>query len=184
MVSSLETEKLIDLFAEVNKLKTTRRAGWLRNGIPEQEAESVAEHTFRTAVIAMVFGDILKLDTEKLIKMALLHDLAEIKIGDITPYDNIPLEEKLANEEKVLRELFQNLPIEKEYIKLWLEYAQQRSSEAVILRNIDKLEMALQAKEYQNTYPKLDFNEFLEDAEKKIDDEEIKKILKEIFAKY
>ena len=151
-------EKLIELFRNLGKLKTTKRAGWARVGVAKPE--SVADHTFRTAFMVMVLGDILKLDTEKLVRMALIHDLPEALVGDITPYDNLTIEEKRKKEVEAIKELLKDVPHGNEYVELWLEYDQQKSAEAKVLKNFDKLEMALQASEYKLVHPDKDLSEF------------------------
>ncbi|WP_455393209.1 HD domain-containing protein [[Eubacterium] cellulosolvens] len=160
----MENEELLELFQKVGQLKNIKRSGWLRVGI--SNPESVADHSFRTAFIGMLLGDSLKLNTEKVMKLALLHDIPETVIGDITPYDQLSLAEKRANETKAMQELFKNAPDQTEYLVLWDEYNQGSSPEARFVKNIDKLEMALQAAEYHELYPELDLNEFLKDAEK------------------
>lgn len=165
---------LLELFHNVGQLKTLKRAGWNRVGIPEPE--SVADHVFRTAFIAMFLGDLLKLDTEKLIKMAMVHDLPEIITGDITPYDDLTVVEKRNKEVEAIKELLKEISNGNEYIDLWLEYDEQRSTEAKILKNIDKLEMAFQAIEYKNQYPNKNLTEFFEDVEKQINIDEVRKL--------
>jgi 5'-deoxynucleotidase YfbR-like HD superfamily hydrolase len=163
----MSASELLRLFQEVNKLKTTARAGWLRCGV--DHPESVADHSFRTAIISMIISDNLQLDTKKVLKMALLHDLAEAVVGDITPYDNLPVEEKLKKEEIAVYGLLREVPNRDRYLELWQDYASGQSAEAKLVKNVDKLEMALQAYEYQKAHPELDLAEFLEDAEDCID---------------
>jgi putative hydrolase of HD superfamily len=101
--------------------------------------------------MSMVFSDIQNLNTEKIIKMALLHDLAESITGDITP-DKITKQEKNKIETDAIKNILQNLPddISQIYFKIWNEYQKNCTSEAILLHEIDKLEMAFQAKSYQN----------------------------------
>ncbi len=176
----MDQDKLLELFHSSGKLKTTARAGWLRAGVPEIDAESVAEHTFRTAFIAMILGDLLKLDTGKILKLALLHDLAEAVIGDITPHDDITVQEKLKNEENAIKDMFKGMSKGDEYIALWQEYSLQRTEEAKLVRCIDKFEMALQASEYQTTFPDKDFNEFFADVEMQMTFNEVQTLFEAI----
>ncbi|MEM5772607.1 MAG: HD domain-containing protein [Candidatus Aenigmatarchaeota archaeon] len=74
-------EELIEFFKTIGKLKKIERTGWVTN-VGIENPESVAEHSFRSAVLCMIFSDIKKLDTEKMVRMALIHDLAEALIGD------------------------------------------------------------------------------------------------------
>ena len=172
------SEILLKLFHQVGGLKNLSRAGWFRCGIAKPE--SVAEHTFRTSFIAMLMADYLKLDTEKILKMTLLHDLAEVVVGDITPYDNETAAAKIKKEEIAIYGLLREIPERDTYISIWQDFAYQESTEAKLVRNIDKLEMALQAFEYQKEKPGLDLKEFFIDAEKYIDDPEVQKIFKEL----
>ncbi len=165
------------LFYKIGELKKIKRSGWVRCNIPDPE--SVADHTFRTAFIAMMLGDILKVDALKLMKMALIHDLGEVVVGDITPYDGIEREEKRRKEEEGLRQLLWDLPNGNEYMDLWKEYEDQKSDEAMILKNIDKLEMAVQAMEYQEVFPDEDLSEFILEAERGINIPEIRDLFGE-----
>lgn len=76
-------EGLIDFLSIVGRLKRLPRTGWVEAGI--KEPESVADHSFRTAVLAMIPADLEGLDSDKVMRMALLHDLAEVETGDLTP---------------------------------------------------------------------------------------------------
>ncbi|MGE4650712.1 MAG: HD domain-containing protein, partial [Myxococcota bacterium] len=74
-------------FQKVLELKNVPRQGW-KEKLEIINPESVAEHSYSTATISMVLSDLKGLNTEKIIKMALLHDLAESIIGDIIPCCN------------------------------------------------------------------------------------------------
>lgn len=100
-------EELIKFFDEANQLKKIKRAGWVVDKV--ENPETVAEHTFGTALMCMFLGRGRKLDMEKVMKMAIIHDLAEAKIGDIITYHGyekaFPKEEKLKNEEIAFHEM-------------------------------------------------------------------------------
>jgi len=150
-------EEIAKFLKEAYKLKEIKRKGWIRIGI--DEAESVASHSYMVALIAMLIGDKLNLNVEKLIKMALLHDIGEAIIGDITPYE-MSKEEKLKKEKEAVRELCSMLG--NEYYEIWLEFAYRKSNEAKLLQEIDKIDMILQAKEYGKKYGMEKLKEFLE----------------------
>jgi 5'-deoxynucleotidase YfbR-like HD superfamily hydrolase len=173
-----DSKHLLTLFHRAGELKRTRRAGWVRCGVPN--AESVADHTFRTAFIAMILGDTMGLDTDKLIQMALIHDLAELATGDITPHDRPSPWEKQAMENAAFNLILKDLPGRDKYLCLWEEYLDQGSIEAKILAGIDKLEMAIQACEYSKIHPHLNLTEFISVAEKVIENPEIKVLLDEL----
>jgi 5'-deoxynucleotidase YfbR-like HD superfamily hydrolase len=170
--------ELISLFHEVGKLKRITRAGWIRVGVPSPE--SVADHSFRCAFFAMIFGDMLDVDAEKLLKMGLIHDLAEIMVGDITPHEGISEDEKKQRENEAFNKIFQGAPNSEFYLNLWTEYQNQETKEAIMIKNLDKLEMAFQAVEYQEEFPELDLAEFIKEAETQIDLPEVHKLLNDL----
>ena len=98
-------DKIIKFFSEIGKLKLIPRRGWVIRDV--KNPESIAEHTFRVAIMAWVLADRKnsKLNLEKLIKMALIHDLCEVYSGDITPYDSI-----LPKDKKKRQELLKTWP--------------------------------------------------------------------------
>jgi putative hydrolase of HD superfamily len=135
-------------FHSVLELKSIKRAGWASK-VQVEDAESVADHTFSMATMAMLLSDMLGFDTHKVIKMVLMHDLAESIVGDYMPGD-VVAQQKLAKEKKAMKSILSGLPkeIRDEYEKIWLEYLHNRTEIARFVHRIDKLEMALQANQY------------------------------------
>jgi putative hydrolase of HD superfamily len=135
-------------FHSILQLKSVKRAGWISK-VEVKNAESVADHTFSMCAMAMLLSDMLKIDTQKAMKMAILHDLAESIVGDYMPGD-ITAEQKMAKEKKAMKSILAGLPeaIKADYEKIWLEYLQNQTSIAKFIHRIDKLEMALQANQY------------------------------------
>lgn len=84
-------------------------------------------------------------------KIALAHDLAEAIVGDITPHDGVSADEKHTRERKVMTEIRDELGDEagQELFELWHEYEQGKTPEAVVVKQFDKLEMLIQADEYE-----------------------------------
>ena len=169
---------LEDFLKTAIKLKTVPRQGWI-NKLGLKDPESVADHCYSMAVMAMLFSDLKKLDTEKIIKMTLLHDLAEAITGDLTP-DDAAKSKKEKMENHAMKKILANLPkhIKAEYEKLWMEYQQSSTKEAHLLHQIDKLEMALQAEHYKKIGHTKQLEPFFDSAKKEITDPELKKILK------
>eukprot|EP00597_Dinobryon_sp_UTEXLB2267_P005534 CAMPEP_0170077268 /NCGR_PEP_ID=MMETSP0019_2-20121128/14119_1 /TAXON_ID=98059 /ORGANISM="Dinobryon sp., Strain UTEXLB2267" /LENGTH=151 /DNA_ID=CAMNT_0010289495 /DNA_START=251 /DNA_END=706 /DNA_ORIENTATION=+ len=100
---------------------------------------------------------------DKLMKICMVHDLAESIVGDITPYDGITKEEKRKLEEDAMKKILQDIgneEISNEIMTLWLEYEQGVSIEADLARQLDKLEMILQANEYEILHPEKDLSRF------------------------
>uniref|UniRef100_A0ABI7XGV5 HD domain containing 2 n=1 Tax=Felis catus TaxID=9685 RepID=A0ABI7XGV5_FELCA len=72
------------------------RTGWVYRNV--QSPESVSDHMYRMAIMALVTKD-EHLNKDRCIRLALVHDMAECIVGDIAPADNIPKEEKHRREE-------------------------------------------------------------------------------------
>jgi putative hydrolases of HD superfamily len=135
-------------FHSILHLKSVRRAGWVSK-VKVEDAESVADHTFSMATMAMLLSDMLGFNTHRVIKMVLIHDLAESIVGDYMPGD-ASARQKLVKEKKAMKYILSTLPkeIREEYEKIWLEYLHNRTEIARFVHRIDKLEMALQAYQY------------------------------------
>ena len=137
-------------FQKVLELKNVPRRGW-KEKLEIINPESVADHSYSTTIMSMILSDLEGLNTEKIIRMALLHDLAESVTGDIIP-DDMTKHEKINKENLAMKQILKNLPsnIAKPYFEIWNEYQKKSTHEAILLHDIDKLEMAFQAKFYQN----------------------------------
>lgn len=153
--------------SQIGCLKELARSGWLREGI--LQPESVADHSFRTALLALAFGSELGVNLEKLIKMLLVHDLGESdpRVGDITPFDGISPEEKHNLESAAMERLCSGLPNGAEMLALWRDYEAGQSPEARIAKQLDAFEMALQAFEYERKHG-VDLGSFREQARKRL----------------
>ncbi len=179
-MSYLELNKnmLSDFFNIVSELKKVPRKGWKEKvGIPNPE--SVADHSYNTAIMAMIFSDSKKIDTEKIIKMALLHDMAESITGDFMP-NEISKENKRIVENQVVMEILSTLPpnLLDMYRQLWDEYLESSSQESMLLHEIDKLEMAIQAAKYSGEgFSKEKLQEFIDSARREIKTKELLEIL-------
>lgn len=138
-------------FFELSHLKQLFRQGWLRRGIPNQRCESVAEHSFSVAVLALWLGQAYypHLDLDRVLRMALLHDIGEVYAGDIIPSDQISEAVKHQMERSSLENVLGKLPASQEYLDLWLEFERGESPEARFVHQVDRLEMGLQARVYQ-----------------------------------
>ena len=136
-----------ETFIEILGLKDLDRAGWLRSGLTN--VESVAAHSWGVAFLAFHLCP-EELDRQRLMEMAICHDVAEIKVGDITPYDGISSEDKVAMETEAMLAISSKLPRGVEMLALYMEYEAGITPEARFLKLCDKLDMALQSYEYQN----------------------------------
>jgi putative hydrolase of HD superfamily len=143
---------------------------------------SPADHSYSMAIMSMVISDLEKYDSEKILKMVLLHDLSESYIGDYTP-EQISKEKKNKLENDAFNEIIKKLPgsIQIPYQKIWQEYQKNNSPEANIVHQIDKLEMVLQAKIYQKEgQSKEKLESFFESAKNKITDPKLKELFTKI----
>ena len=159
------------------KLKREVRKGWIvKAGI--KQPESVADHSFVTALIAMVVGDNSELDTEKMIRMALLHDLAESIIGDLIPGEN-PSKKELENQaiESLMSELSGEM--RSLYEALWNEFITNKSDEAIMVHQIDKFEMGIQAAQYLSLGRNEILQRFMQTAEDALDDHQLLNLWKQ-----
>lgn len=167
-----------ELWQTLYKLKALPRTGWVDRGIPANEAESVADHSFFTMLIAWVVAhNDENLDANKVLQLALIHDTAEAIAGDIPPYDPEEIPEnpeakraffavrrnrtpqnrarKEAVEAAASEELMAMLPapILPLWQELWHEYEHQSSPEARLVKQVDRLEVFIQSRLYAEQYP-------------------------------
>jgi len=172
---------LLDFFQKVLALKNIPRQGW-KDKLQIDNVESVAEHTYSTAIMSMIYSDLHEFDTEKIIKMALLHDLAESITGDLTP-DKIPKKSKCEKENLAMKQILSNIPnkISKSYYKIWDEYQRASSEEAKLVHEIDKLEMVFQAKYYYDKgYSKEKLRSFFQTANIEIKSKYLREMLSKL----
>jgi putative hydrolase of HD superfamily len=154
-ITTIQADSLpvfVQAYFEFNHLKQLYRQGWLRRGVPPERCESVAEHSFGVAVLALWLAESYapELDIGKVIRMALLHDFGEIYAGDIIPSDPVTTEQKAQIEVESITQVLGKLPLGESYVKLWQEFEAGASPEAQFVRQIDRLEMGLQAAVYRS----------------------------------
>ena len=159
----------------------------------------MADHSFRVALFALVASSSSSqassspsssppFDAARAVKIALVHDLAEAIVGDIAPGDNGPKEEKARREAEAMAEMRRMLEggggsggsgsssspvtIGAEVEALFEEYEKGETPEAQLVKDCDKLEMLLQAVEYEKEEspetPNLDLSEFFEGVRGKL----------------
>lgn len=170
----------LEFFNTSANLKNISRQGWI-DKLSITNPESVADHTFSMAIIGMVLSDSESQNTEKILKMILLHDLAESVTGDFTP-EQKSKDEKIILENRVMKNILSDLPktLQTQYLKIWEEYVQNKSKEANLVHQIDKFEMALQAKIYQKQISPEKTEIFFESAKKGISDSNLLKFLEQL----
>ncbi len=165
-----QSNELLAFLTELMRLKSVPRIGWLLRGV--RDVESVAAHTYGVAVIAMLLADLAraagrKVDPERVLRMALLHDLTEARTGDLPSTIKKYFGKKNVAEadDRIADEIFAQLgPLAEEYRALWREYEHRQCLESKLVKAADKLDLLLQSLEYERGGAK-SLDEFWETAE-------------------
>jgi len=156
---------ILHLAFQVGISKKLKRTGWVKRKV--KNPESVAEHTFRVIVLCMALAPSLKVDQQKLVKMAIIHDLGETSTGDIVveSWKKIFLD-KRKKKEKIEKEAIRNIlyGYGEDYSNLFQEMIQRKTEEAKTFWDIDLLERTIQAYEYEKEQG-IDMTEFFASAE-------------------
>lgn len=140
----------LTFYMQAAKLKKVLRSGWLRWEIDSERVESIAEHIYGTMMLAIAIHSEFRndIDIDKVIKMLAIHEMEEIRIGDITPFDNVTDEEKREMGKVAVKELCDNIGLGANYIEVIEEFENQITPESKFARMVDKLEADLQSKVY------------------------------------
>ena len=193
MTDTESTHASLLLWATLYRLKSLPRTGWVDRGIPATSAESVADHSYFTMLIAWVVaqGD-ASLDANRVLQLALIHDVAEAIAGDIPPYDpnDVPAdaqerwaffsvqrtrtpenrERKDAIEAAATAEIMAMLPAATQatWQERWEEYGAQQTPEAQLVKQVDRLEAFIQSRLYASQFPEVPVDGFADMARKAI----------------
>ncbi|MEM6930585.1 MAG: HD domain-containing protein [Myxococcota bacterium] len=158
----------VEQLLEAVRLKALDRTGWVRRGIAGPE--SVAAHSWGVAwlVLALLPED---LDRQRALTYAVLHDLPEVRVGDLTPHDPMPRSEKVRREREAMQGLTGSSPRGRSLAALWDAYEALDDDEARFVRQLDRLDMALQAVAYAEAQPthREALVEFVESAAKVVE---------------
>ncbi len=154
-----------DELKEILGLKNVLRAGWVRAGI--QSPESVAAHSWGMSMLALKLAP-KELDLARVLSLCIVHDIPEVRVGDLTPHDDTS-----TKAEDELNAMTEMAP---EWVGLFEEYERGKTPEAKFVKQLDKLDMALQAEIYQSEFD-IPLNEFIESARLRIGDEVLKNLL-------
>ncbi len=139
---------VVNFLAEMGLLKRTKRSGWSVLGI--ENAESVADHSFRCVAIGFFLARMEQARAYKVLLMTLFNDVHEARITDLHKMAARYFDIQKA-EDKSFAEQVSSLPVDikKELLENRREYRRQRTPESIIARDADILECLIQAKEYQ-----------------------------------
>jgi len=140
---SAENDRIVDFLFEAGALKRTPRSGWAF--LPGAESESVAEHTFRMVLVALVLARLDgSVDADRVVRMALVHDLPEARTSDL---NYVHQKYVTADEAAAARDQTAGLPFGEEIRSLLDELASRATPEALVVRDADQLEMLLSLRE-------------------------------------
>jgi putative hydrolase of HD superfamily len=154
---------MISTLLRAYKLKDETRTGWELRGV--REPESVADHSWGTALLCLLFAGEAGVGLERCLSIAAVHDLAEAETGDVATRV-FPEEQAVSAEEKQVRELgaMKRLAAGLERAatlgrtappgtpgisELWKEYEENSTPEAVFVRDMNLIDMCLQALKYE-----------------------------------
>lgn len=177
-------DQLIQFWEFAARLKAEPRRGWLKK-LRLQRAESVADHSFALALLCLFEGERRGYHMERLLKLALLHDLEESITGDLTPQDKESRGQTIVRAQRISarEQLLSHFPVENQrsFRELWSELENEKSKEAQLVHELDKLEMALQANEYaRGGEEATKLREFFESSKSAIRDPKLKLVLDQL----
>ncbi|XP_004930102.1 5'-deoxynucleotidase HDDC2 isoform X1 [Bombyx mori] len=180
----MENSKILEFLELVGRLKHVKRTGWILCDI--NDCETIAGHMYRMGIMTFLLteeNNPTKLDRIKCLQIALIHDLAECIVGDLTPHCGVSPEEKHRREDEAMKTIsgLTGIAGDRMY-ELYKEYEDQSSPEAKFAKDLDRYDMILQAFEYEkreNTPKKC--QEFFTATEGKFDHPFIQDLVKELY---
>jgi len=152
----------LDFVSSLNRAKMIPRSGWISHGISLQDVESVADHSFSTTVLAMLLADLevangRRINLERVLRLALLHDLPEALTFDISKSyleylgkrgEAIKSELEQAAWKHLIKDVEKGT-IRKCYDQLQSEFNAEKTIESMIVHAADRLDLILQIVEYR-----------------------------------
>lgn len=137
--------QLIDFMQEIEKFKMVERKIHLSS---LKRYENDAEHSWHLAMLIVLFEKEMpkNLNFLRMLKLALIHDLGELYVGDVSFFDSKGRKGKDKREMDAAKKLFSKLPkkVGKEMLSLFKEYAEAKTREAKFVKSMDKLQAAIQ----------------------------------------
>lgn len=143
---------VLDFYFLAIRLKELIRTGWKHWNVDKERLESVAEHVYGVSMLAIAMNSefAYQINIEKVIMMIALHELEEIEITDITPFQGVSVEEKKLIGHMAIRKILSPLLKGDMYIELIEEFDERKTNEARFAYQCDKLEADLMAFKYDN----------------------------------
>ncbi|EPQ26157.1 uncharacterized protein PFL1_06365 [Pseudozyma flocculosa PF-1] len=144
-------QKTLQFLHTIEKLKTNPRTGWLHHRVAKPE--SIADHMYRMGLMALLLPKEADVDLGKCVMLALVHDLAEAEVGDLTPLDGVSKDEKMRREHEAIlyfaHDLLGSSAAGLRIEELWNEYEERKTKESKLVKDLDRFELCLQAVEYE-----------------------------------
>src|SRR4029079_12703063 len=107
---------------------------------------NLAEHHLRVIWLSLIIAKYEKADTDKVLKLALVHDIGESRTGDV---DYLSRQYVERNEKLAIKDMLQKTALDKEYSDLYKEYAERKTLEAKIVKDADNLDIDLELSEQE-----------------------------------
>ena len=188
MPEPLSFRELLEFHHALCSLKKQKRRGWELRGLPDPE--SIADHAFAVSALTLVAARRLnqrtdrdpaaaELSVERALATALIHEMCEAVVGDIVPTDGVDPEEKRRLEEQASQRILSGVDPTGELLELWRDFEYQRTAEGALVKQLDRLEMALQALDYEQVTDR-NLDEFFASAEAGIHWPELREIMREL----
>lgn len=141
---------MLSTLIELQRLKTLERTGWMLRGLP-QGSESVAAHSYGVAIAAMLLADAIKargeaIDIERVVRMSLLHDWAETRVGDMprTATEYFGRDARRRAEQSAFKDIVHGSGGDKLYAELHEEYEKRESLESRLVKAADVIDLLVQ----------------------------------------
>ncbi|XP_065355843.1 uncharacterized protein LOC135950237 [Calliphora vicina] len=165
----------------IGNLKHTKRTGWVLRNV--NDCESISGHMYRMSILTFLLDGSEGLNQIRCMELALVHDLAESLVGDITPFCGVSKEEKKNMEFKAMEDICKLIePRGKRMMELFEEYEHGESAESRFVKDLDRLDMVMQAFEYEKRDDcLLKHQEFFDSTEGKFKHPFVKKLVNEIY---
>jgi len=141
-------KRVVNYLLEINNAKRTPRTGWHRLGI--RPAESISEHMAATAQIAYILAQMENANAEHAAVLALFHDIGEVRTGDEDWISRI-YKNKDGAECAAFKAQIEELPMKPAISRIFEEFKERKTKEALIAKDADLLELAVQAKVYEES---------------------------------
>ncbi|MHA2069631.1 MAG: HD domain-containing protein [Candidatus Thorarchaeota archaeon] len=177
----MRADEIIELAMNGEVLKKLERAGWVLAGVPKDQVESVADHSFGAALISLLLATHYEqegheIDLRRVLSMAILHDLAESKTSDIVvdldaSDSKVQLRAKVNAEQQAMAVIMESLGnVGKSFLALWDDLQDQSSLEARIVTSSDILDMLIHAVALERSgVSSINLSGFFESSKKRIE---------------